>query len=192
MPHIKHRKHLTWVIPSYNSEGSTPREIPSEEFHLIGKRRTGGPQQDSPLWPFATFATEFSQSLRQSWFQLIELPGITPLHLLSEIRVVNVVKSAIIGPAHSWPQRTATVCADTDLSWLSCTETMPLCFPRKRWLHPQICRHQYKLIRNMKKQGYITLPNNFPVCDPEEMEICELLEKRIQNNYFKDVWWNSR
>ena len=41
---------------------SVPAGIPSKEFHHTERRKTE-PQQASPLWTFATFATEISYSL---------------------------------------------------------------------------------------------------------------------------------
>ena len=53
----------------------------------------------------------------------------------------------------------------------------------KRWLLPQMCKHQRKAPRNRKKQGNITPPKelrNFPVTKAKETGICEVLAKELK------------
>lgn len=42
-----------------------------------------------------------------------------------------------------------------------------------------MCRLKCKAIRNVRKQGNVVLPNNFPITDSEEIEASELLEKEF-------------
>ena len=53
----------------------------------------------------------------------------------------------------------------------------------KRWLPPQMRKHQCKATRNRKKQGTVPPPkelSTFPVTKTKETSICELLEKELK------------
>lgn len=129
MLHTKYRTHFTWVIPSYSSEQLDSMRATLRGISPHKKKESRKTPARLTIVPLATFAIEVSQNLHQCWSQLMEMPGFLPLHPLSGIGVVIVMKPATVGPAHSWRQRAATVCGDTDLSWWSCTELCCCTFP---------------------------------------------------------------
>lgn len=88
---------------------SAPGGILSEEFHPIVRSRAGEPKQDSPLWVFIAFATEFSQSSPMLITGGRAAPKPPSLHLLPEAGAVPIVTPAFRGPSYC--------CASISRTW---------------------------------------------------------------------------